>query len=86
MMPARPHIAVRSSITPSVAAIAVKECPEPIGVTVSPRSAASVTTAATSAGVVGRSTRSGVHDWLPAQFVQPAALPRVEFIAWLIPR
>ena len=27
MMPARPHIAVRSSITPSVAAIAVKECP-----------------------------------------------------------
>src|SRR6202008_2362557 len=61
-----------SSWRPSGTAAAVNECPAPTGLTVRPSAAAVRTAAATCSAEAGRTTRTGVARWLPAQFDQSA--------------
>ena len=58
------------SITPSVLAAGVKECPLPVILIASPSAAAFVTSAATSAAEAGTRTLAGLAVTFPAQFRQ----------------
>ena len=58
------------SITPSVPAAGVKECPVPVILIASPSAAAFVTSAATSAAEAGTRTLAGLAVTFPAQFRQ----------------
>ncbi len=62
------------SMTPSVAAAGVNECPLPVILTGSPSAAALVTSSATSAADRGVRTRAGRAVTVPAQFRQEPVL------------
>jgi len=67
----------RSSSTPSVRPIAVKEWPLPIALTRRPSAPARVTSRQTSSVDAGCSTAAGDMLWLPAQFRHmPVILPQ----------
>ena len=72
------------TITSSVIAASVKECPEPATCTVRPPAAASRTAAASSSRLRGRSIAAGSQVWSPAQLRQllaPVAAGRVAVVA-----